>query len=113
MVPDEEGLDVPEFSCVTCNKPFALTDEVLARYPGWTPRYCRTCSPNKSGGSAAKKSKPRKRSGGRSSTIEENLTLAEVLAKYDGGPDTGLFTDGGCTPNPGPGGWGVVHVING
>lgn len=26
------------------------------------------------------------------------------------GPQSGIFTDGGCEPNPGPGGWGVVAV---
>ncbi|MDX2271493.1 MAG: ribonuclease H [Cyanobacteriota bacterium] len=25
-------------------------------------------------------------------------------------PHSGIFTDGGCSPNPGPGGWGVVVV---
>lgn len=25
-------------------------------------------------------------------------------------PSTGIFTDGGCSPNPGPGGWAVVVV---
>jgi ribonuclease HI len=25
---------------------------------------------------------------------------------------TGLFTDGSATPNPGPGGWGVVYVVD-
>lgn len=43
---------------------------------------------------------------------EENLTTAEVLKKYTGGPMTGVFTDGSADPNPGPGGWGVVHVEN-
>lgn len=28
-------------------------------------------------------------------------------------PDTGVFTDGGASPNPGPGGWGAVYVENG
>lgn len=27
-------------------------------------------------------------------------------------PRTGLFTDGSATPNPGPGGWGVVYVVD-
>ena len=40
-------------------------------------------------------------------------TREEVLAKYSGGPQTGVFTDGGSSPNPGPGGWGVVYVIDG
>jgi len=39
-----------------------------------------------------------------------NYTTAEVLEKFHGGPKTGVFTDGGCQPNPGPGGWGVVYV---
>jgi len=36
-----------------------------------------------------------------------------VLARYKAGPDTGVFTDGSCDPNPGPGGWGFVWVKNG
>jgi len=43
---------------------------------------------------------------------EENLTTAEVLKKYTGGPKSGVFTDGSSDPNPGPGGWGVVYVEN-
>lgn len=42
---------------------------------------------------------------------EENLTVAEVLAKYTEGPTTGVFTDGAAEPNPGPGGWGAVYVV--
>jgi len=42
-----------------------------------------------------------------------NLTLHEVLAKFHSGPQSGVFTDGCCQPNPGPGGWGVVWVKNG
>ena len=26
---------------------------------------------------------------------------------------TGVFTDGGASPNPGPGGWGAVYVVGG
>ena len=44
---------------------------------------------------------------------ELNLTLTEVLARFDGGPQTGVFTDGACSGNPGPGGWGVVWVRDG
>ena len=40
------------------------------------------------------------------------LTPDEVLARYTAGPKTGLFTDGSCEGNPGPGGWGVVWVEN-
>jgi len=44
---------------------------------------------------------------------EENLPLADVLARYSGGPDDGIFTDGSCSPNPGPGGWGVAWLKGG
>ncbi|MBW3619717.1 MAG: ribonuclease HI [Actinobacteria bacterium] len=33
--------------------------------------------------------------------------------KYSAGPDSGVFTDGSATPNPGPGGWGAVYVVDG
>jgi ribonuclease HI len=38
------------------------------------------------------------------------LTPEQVLARHQGGPRTGVFTDGSCEGNPGPGGWGVVWV---
>ena len=41
------------------------------------------------------------------------MTLDEVLSSYSAGPQTGVFTDGGAQPNPGPGGWGYVHVLEG
>lgn len=44
---------------------------------------------------------------------QEILPTAEVLRKYKGGPQSGLFTDGSARPNPGPGGWGVVYVRDG
>ena len=40
----------------------------------------------------------------------ELLTPAQVLAPHHGGPKTGVFTDGSCEGNPGPGGWGYVWV---
>jgi ribonuclease HI len=40
----------------------------------------------------------------------ELLSPAEVLARYSGGPKTGVFSDGSCEGNPGPGGWGFVWV---
>jgi len=45
--------------------------------------------------------------------VPELLTPDEVLARYTAGPDTGIFTDGSCDPNPGPGGWGLVWVEGG
>lgn len=41
------------------------------------------------------------------------LSPTEVLARYTDGPDSGVFTDGSCDPNPGPGGWGFVWVEKG
>jgi len=41
---------------------------------------------------------------------ELGLTPEKVLARFDAGPKSGVFTDGACTGNPGPGGWGVVWV---
>ena len=40
----------------------------------------------------------------------ELLTPEEVLARYTGGPKSGVFTDGSCEGNPGPGGWAAVWV---
>lgn len=88
---------------MTCGEEFSLSDEVVNRYPDWTPRFCRAHSKKKKIG--------RKRSG--SGSREENLPLAEVLDRYTDGLQDGVFTDGGCVPNPGEGGWGVVHVADG
>jgi ribonuclease HI len=41
---------------------------------------------------------------------EQLLSPEEVLRRYTGGPKTGVFTDGSCEGNPGPGGWGFVWV---
>jgi ribonuclease HI len=101
---------MPSFTCATCGATFTLPDSVLARYPGWTPRTCRACrdTPAAAGGAAAGGTARRRRP-----VVEENLTLAEVLERYTGGPDTGVFTDGSAHPNPGPGGWGAVYVVDG
>jgi len=41
------------------------------------------------------------------------LTPQQVLRRYKEGPKTGVFTDGSCEGNPGPGGWGFVWVEDG
>ncbi|MDH3500699.1 MAG: ribonuclease HI [Acidimicrobiia bacterium] len=41
------------------------------------------------------------------------LSTEEVLKRYTDGPQTGVFTDGASVPNPGPGGWGAVYVVDG
>jgi ribonuclease HI len=38
------------------------------------------------------------------------LTTEQVLERYTAGPKSGVFTDGSCEGNPGPGGWGFVWV---
>jgi ribonuclease HI len=48
-----------------------------------------------------------------SQTKGRDLTIAEVLAAFTDGPDTGVFTDGASEGNPGPGGWGAVYVLGG
>jgi ribonuclease HI len=37
-------------------------------------------------------------------------TPEEVLRRHTSGPKDGVFTDGSCEGNPGPGGWGFVWV---
>ena len=103
---------MPKFTCTICSTAFELPQSALDRFPGWVPKYCREHSPKKKSpaGSRPKAKRTRKRT---STRAEENLTLAEVLAKYHDGPDSGVFTDGSASPNPGPGGWGMVWVEGG
>ncbi len=107
---------VPSFQCRVCGTRFEIPQAKLDRFPGWQPRYCRAHSPKKpaaasgkptaggSGRGGAKRARPRR---------GENLTPAETRAKYSDGPGSGVFTDGSASPNPGPGGWGVVWVEDG
>lgn len=99
-----------EFSCSTCQKTFDVAEAVLAKFPGWAPKLCLACKgKNKAVGAA----KPPASRGRGYVSREQNLTTAEVLARYTEGPDTGVFTDGAATPNPGSGGWGAVYVVGG
>jgi ribonuclease HI len=108
---------MPDFKCTVCGEVFALSQELLDRYPGWKPRYCRRHKGggSKSSGSSTQKapSKSRSRPRGSSMSREENLPLSEVLQRYSSGPQTGVFTDGSCSPNPGAGGWGVAWLKDG
>ena len=121
-------------TCADCGAGFTPPASLLERYPGWTPRRCRSCHTGSSKGGHAS-TRPsgqrgqgsggsRGRSGGagrsggssgssRAASMEEHLTLAEVLDRYHDGPQTGVFTDGSSIPNPGPGGWGAVYVVDG
>lgn len=121
---------MPDYTCQRCGGGFSLPQHVVDRYPGWTPRICQACRKGngggteaaaREGGAPAARGAPARRAGSAGGThgrrarslIEENLTLAEVLEKYHEGPQSGVFTDGSATPNPGPGGWGAVYVIDG
>jgi len=114
---------VPSFQCQVCGAQFDVPRAALDRYPGWRPKYCRDHSPRKAAASPSRSaSSPKKtaatgpgRGGaGRARPVrEENLTPAEARAKYTDGPASGVFTDGSASPNPGPGGWGVVWVEDG
>jgi len=100
------------FTCQTCGKEFELRQDVLDRYPGWTPRECMDCRDR--GGRPAASAAPAPRPAATPSrTKGRDLTVAEVLASYTEGPDTGVFTDGASEGNPGPGGWGAVYVVQG
>ena len=70
---------------------------------------CRDKPGNGGGAAPGKSSRVR----GNSVTRTQSLTTAEVLKRFDGGPETGIFTDGSCQGNPGPGGWGAVYVRDG
>ena len=88
---------MPDFVCETCFKSFSVSAAALAKYPNWRPKKCTSCrTPSR-----------------RASTREENLTASAVLERYSEGPSTGVFTDGAAEPNPGPGGWGAVYVVDG
>lgn len=100
-------------TCTSCGAQFTLPARVREQYPGWEPDKCRSCH----GGKPTVASRQGgTRQGGRKrprASVEENLTVAEVLAIYTGGPTDGVFTDGSAHPNPGPGGWGAVYVVGG
>ncbi len=99
---------MPRFRCSVCDTEFDVPQPALDKYEGWTPKYCRACSPKKKSQRRQPSRSPRgapSRPGG--------LTVAEVLAHYPSDPQTGVFTDGSCQPNPGPGGWGLVWVVGG
>ncbi len=83
--------------CAQCGAAFTVSEDILKRYPGWKPKLCRSCHLG---------AKPR-------TGPELNLTTEEVLGAFTEGPNTGVFTDGSCEPNPGEGGWGVVKVVDG
>lgn len=92
---DTTKKNTQNFTCQECGKGFFVSSATILKYANWNPKKCLAC---KNGVTHHK---------------EENLTGAEVLQKYFAGPKSGVFTDGATEPNPGPGGWGAVYVIDG
>jgi ribonuclease HI len=84
---------MPEFTCRDCGDSFSLPQAVLDRYPGWTPKQCRDCRD-------------------RSQAATSQAASSNAPTPVDEDPHTGVFTDGSAVPNPGPGGWGAVYVID-
>ena len=78
---------MPNFTCQMCGNDFTLPQHILDRYPGWNPKECRSC--------------------------RDKSPATRAPTPSGGDPQTGVFTDGGCVPNPGPGGWGAVYVVDG
>lgn len=112
-------MTAPVVTCAECGDAFSPPAALLEKYPGWRPSACPRCyrSSTKTGSTARRthggdrrRAAPRR---SRSGTAEGDLTLAQVLEKYHEGPDSGVFTDGSAIPNPGPGGWGAVYVVDG
>ncbi len=109
---------MPEFVCSRCQAKFSVPEAALKKYPGWNPHICRPCKLASSTQSAPEQShaatSPRATTtrSFASATREEDLPVAEVLRRYTDGPKTGVFTDGAANPNPGPGGWGAVYVVD-
>ena len=79
------------FTCQRCGASFTLPEAVTLRYPDWTPKLCSTCLTE-----AEKGRHP-----------EPNARSVE-----NDDPRSGVFTDGSASPNPGPGGWGAVYVVD-
>lgn len=109
---------MPTFECQRCGRGFSVPQASLDKYPAWQPKTCLRCrnpGANKAGQPARRTKAPRPpaaaSTGTRAESAEGSLTLEQVLATYTEGPTTGVFTDGAAHPNPGPGGWGAVYVV--
>lgn len=106
------------YECQSCGRSFAVPQKTLDKYPSWQPKNCLRChsaarpAASRPGQRRGRPTATRGTPGARaSSSAERVLTLSEVLSTYSDGPATGVFTDGAAHPNPGPGGWGAVYVV--
>ena len=89
---------MPEFICRDCGASFSLPQSVLDKYPGWIPQLCRNCRAEEQSAKA--------------SPVVAQVPDEGAISSAADGPTTGVFTDGSSVPNPGPGGWGVVYVVD-
>jgi ribonuclease HI len=119
---------MPSFTCHVCGKSFDVPAQALARYPGWRPKACHL---HKKGGRARAgaappvaatgelpfvgdaAAKPRRTSRPRATAPPHLAPTAPAAALRGRSPESGVFTDGSASPNPGPGGWGLVWVKDG
>ncbi len=79
-----------EGTCKDCGRSFSVPAKTMARFPGWTPTRCMVCTKNQG---TSKRQPPVEASGP--------------------AMKSGIYTDGSCLGNPGPGGWALVHVEDG
>jgi len=104
------------FVCERCGTAFTIKPEILARYPGWRPRVCLPCkdkakaeetrtAQRSDAGVARVASAPGKKPSGTA-----KARARKALDRHTDGPKNGVFTDGACSGNPGPGGWAAVWV---
>ncbi len=80
-------------TCRSCGDTFTPDPKVVARFDGWVPPDCPSCY--------RRSRSTTNRSTSSRSTIAESDQVTE-----------GVFTDGSASPNPGPGGWGAVRVVD-
>jgi ribonuclease HI len=87
----------------------------LKKYPGWIPTICLSCKspPRGRGDSVTADVRMNDRPAMPAPPADPDMILAETSAKHSNGPFDGVFTDGACSGNPGPGGWAAVHVHQG
>ena len=106
-----------------------MSRQTLERFPGWAPTLCPRCYSGK--GKNPRRGKPIQGSllapvkdtsrvepvvvtqQAHSEVPDDSAlrqALDQVLEDHSEGPTEGVFTDGASHGNPGPGGWGTVHV---
>lgn len=82
-------------TCRTCGDTFTPDPKLVARFDGWIPPDCPSCH------RASRSGEGSTRWGGSTRTVAAADQVTD-----------GVFTDGSAIPNPGPGGWGVVRVVD-